>query len=141
MQNAVKVMGDLRRMSPFERDVARTMMPFYGWQKHILSYVLTYPADHPWRTVMLSQMAEYDTSHTPGGLPSRYQFLFFLGYTRCPGKRDRGRPQSTESSERRGQLRHLGRVDLRTLNPVNHGRLRRGGPVRSSMEGTSSTRT
>jgi hypothetical protein len=79
MKNAERVMGDLRRMSPFERDVARTVMPFYGWQKHILNYVLTFPADHPWRAMMLANMAEYDTTHTPAGLPSRYQFLFFLG--------------------------------------------------------------
>jgi hypothetical protein len=98
MKNAAHVMGDLRRMSPFERDVARTVMPFYGWQKHILSYVLTYPADHPWRTVMLSQMAEYDTSHTPGGLPSRYQFLFFLGSPDAQG--------------------NVTAVDLRALNPL-----------------------
>ena len=76
---AMRVMGNLGRMSPFERDVARTVMPFYGWQKHILQYVLSYPADHPWRAMMLANMAEYDTSHSPGGLPSRYQFLFFLG--------------------------------------------------------------
>ena len=79
MKATEKVFGDLRSMSPFERDVARTVMPFYGWQKHILQYVFTFPADHPWRTMMLANMAEYDTSHSPGGLPSRYQFLFFLG--------------------------------------------------------------
>ena len=79
MQHAADVMGDLRRMSPFERQVAKTIVPFYGWEKHILKYVLSFPADHPWRALMLSQMAEYDTSHTPAGLPSRYQFLFFLG--------------------------------------------------------------
>ena len=79
MKNAERVFGNLKRMSPFERDVARTVMPFYGWTKHILNYVLTFPADHPWRAMMLANMAEYDTAHTPGGLPSRYQFLFFLG--------------------------------------------------------------
>jgi hypothetical protein len=29
--------------------------------------------------MMLANMAEYDISHAPGGLPSRYQFLSFLG--------------------------------------------------------------
>ncbi len=79
MHHATEVMGDLRRMSPFERMVARSVVPFYGWEKHILQYVLSFPADHPWRAMMLSQMAEYDTSHEQAGLPSRYQFLFFLG--------------------------------------------------------------
>ena len=80
MHHAERVMGDLRRMSPFERNVARSVMPFYGWQKHILKYVMSFPGDHPWRAMMLANMAEYDTSHTPAGLPSRYQFLFFLGH-------------------------------------------------------------
>ncbi|MDA4120162.1 MAG: hypothetical protein OK436_06200, partial [Thaumarchaeota archaeon] len=85
MENVSRVFGDLRRMSPFERDVARTVMPFYGWQKHILQYVMTYPADHPWRALMLANMAEWDISHAPGGLPSRYQFLSFLGHPDAQG--------------------------------------------------------
>jgi hypothetical protein len=80
MRHAEKVMGDLRKMSPLERQVARTIVPFYGWEKHILQYVLSFPADHPWRAMMLANMAEYDTTHEGSGLPSRYQFLFFLGH-------------------------------------------------------------
>jgi hypothetical protein len=79
MKHAEAVFGDLRRMSPFERQLARSFIPFYGWEKHILQYVLSYPADHPWRAMMLANMAEFDSQNTPGGLPSRYQFLFFLG--------------------------------------------------------------
>ena len=79
MKHVAHVFGDLRRMSPFERDVARTIMPFYGWQKHILNYVMTYPGDHPWRAMMLANMAEFDIANAPGGLPSRYQFLAFMG--------------------------------------------------------------
>ena len=79
MHHANEVMGDLRRMSPFERNVARSVMPFYGWTKHILQYVLSFPGDHPWRAMMLANMAEFDMTHQEAGLPSRYQFLFFLG--------------------------------------------------------------
>ena len=78
-KHAMDVFGDLRRMSPFERQLARTVIPFYGWEKHILQYVFSFPADHPWRAMMLANMAEFDSESTPGGLPSRYQFLFFLG--------------------------------------------------------------
>lgn len=98
MHAAEKVMGDLRRMSPFERQVARRAMPFYGWQKHILQYVLSFPGDHPWRAMMLAQMAEYDTEHSPGGLPSRYQFLFFLGKPDAQG--------------------NVSALDLRAINPL-----------------------
>jgi hypothetical protein len=85
MHNAERVMGDLRRMSPFERQIARYAMPFYGWQKHILTYVLTFPADHPWRAMMLANLAEFDMETAPGGLPSRFQFLFFLGHPDAQG--------------------------------------------------------
>ena len=85
MHNAERVMGDLRRMSPFERQIARYGMPFYGWQKHILTYVLTFPADHPWRAMMLANLAEFDLETAPGGLPSRFQFLFYLGQPDAQG--------------------------------------------------------
>ncbi len=98
MKHAEAVFGDLRRMSPFERQVARTWVPFYGWEKHILKYVLSFPADHPWRAMMLAQMAELDSQMSPGGLPSRYQFLFFLGQPDAQG--------------------NVTALDLRAVNPL-----------------------
>jgi hypothetical protein len=98
MKHATEVMGDLRRMSPLEKQVARTFVPFYGWTKHILQYVLTFPADHPWRAMMLSQIAEYDNEHGNQGLPSRFKFLFFLGTPDAQG--------------------NVTSVDLRALNPL-----------------------
>ena len=80
-KHAMDVFGDLRRMSPFERTVARTVVPFYGWEKHASSSTSSkLPADHPWRAMMLANMAEFGLGEDPkAGLPSRYQFLFFLG--------------------------------------------------------------
>lgn len=98
MDHAARVMGDLRKMSPLERTVARSIVPFYGWEKHILQYVLSFPADHPWRALMLAQMGEYDTAHEPAGLPSRYQFLFFLGHPDDQG--------------------NVTALDLRAMNPL-----------------------
>ena len=53
-----QVYGNLNRMSPVERQIAQSFVPFYGWQKHILGYVMSFPFDHPggrwcsrsWRT-------------------------------------------------------------------------------------------
>jgi hypothetical protein len=98
MKHAEAVFGDLRRMSPFERQMARSVIPFYGWEKHILQYVLSFPADHPWRAMMLANMAEFDSQNTPGGLPSRYQFLFFLGTPDAQG--------------------NVTAIDMRAMNPL-----------------------
>jgi hypothetical protein len=79
MHHAEQVFGNLDRMSPFERQVAQSVMPFYGWQKHILSYVMTFPFDHPWRALILSQMAFNASQSVPLGFPIRLQFLLNLG--------------------------------------------------------------
>jgi hypothetical protein len=79
MQHALRVMGDLKAMTPLERGVFSNVMPFYGWTKHILSYVLTYPSDHPFRAQFLSTLAEQNSADVASGLPTRLQFLMFLG--------------------------------------------------------------
>lgn len=79
MKAVESVFGNLGRMSPFERQVAQTMMPFYGWEKHILSYVMTFPFDHPWRSTVLSQMAYNSSNDVPLADPIRIQLLYFLG--------------------------------------------------------------
>lgn len=79
MAHVNDVFGDLRSMAPIERQVAKTIMPFYGWTRHIIKYVLTMPADHPWRSMMLALVAYENSAAVPKGLPERIQFLFFLG--------------------------------------------------------------
>lgn len=79
MRHVEEVFGNLGAMSPFERNVATTMLPFYGWQKHILKYVLSFPFDHPWRAVVLSQMADQASQSVPLAFPVRLQLLYFLG--------------------------------------------------------------
>lgn len=76
---ANRVMGDLREMTPFERHVMTTVMPFYGWTKHVLRYVASYPVDHPYRAQFLSNLANMNSEQVPSGLPTRIQLLFFLG--------------------------------------------------------------
>jgi hypothetical protein len=79
MEHSLKVMGDLKAMTPLERNWFTLAMPFYGWTKHILQYVGTYPADHPFRAQFLSVLAEQNTNDVASGLPKRLQFLLFLG--------------------------------------------------------------
>ncbi len=79
MHHADSVLGNLGRMAPVERRLARKIMPFYGWTKHILKYVLMFPVDHPWRAMVLSQIAFNASADVSPALYTRMQFLFFLG--------------------------------------------------------------
>ena len=92
-----RVYGNLDRMSPFERSVAQSVMPFYGWQKHILGYVMTFPFDHPYRALVLSQLAYNASASVPLAYPVRIQLLMFLGSPDGAG--------------------NMNAVDLRTLDP------------------------
>lgn len=79
MAHVEEVFGNLRSMSPLERQLAKNIMPFYGWTRHILNYVMSFPSDHPWRAMVLSLMAFENSENVPKGLPERIQFLFFFG--------------------------------------------------------------
>jgi len=84
-KHAIAVFGDMRLMSPFERQFMPKIFPFYGWTRHILSYVTSFPVDHPWRAQMLSLMAFENSANVPKGLPERIQFLLFLGSPNAQG--------------------------------------------------------
>ncbi len=79
MDAVVHVMGDLRAMTPLERSLLAKVFPFYGWTRHILQYVMSYPFDHPYRALIVSQIAEQNTIDTASGLPQRIQLLTMLG--------------------------------------------------------------
>lgn len=79
MKAVADVMGELRHMTPLERNVFTKVFPFYGWTKHVLSYVLSYPVDHPYRATFLSQLATQNSEDVASGLPTRIQLLMFLG--------------------------------------------------------------
>ena len=85
MHHVEEVFGNLRSMSPLERQVARNLLPFYGWTRHIIKYVLSFPFDHPWRAMVLSEIAWHNSAEVPKGLPERIQFLFFLGQPDAQG--------------------------------------------------------
>lgn len=92
-----QVFGNLRRMSPVERQIAKSVMPFYGWQKHILGYVMSFPFDHPWRAMILSQLAFNASNDVPLAYPIRLQLLYFLGSPDAQG--------------------NVNAVDIRSLDP------------------------
>jgi hypothetical protein len=95
---ANKVMGDLSHSTPLERNTLMTIMPFYGWTKHILEYVATYPVDHPYRAVFLAYLANLNSDEVSKGLYTRIQNLFFLGQPDATG--------------------NVSALDVRFLNPL-----------------------
>jgi hypothetical protein len=56
-------------------------MPFYGWTKHVLQYVMTYPVDHPYRAAIISQMVNQEWEDWNSGLPQSLMYLFQVGAT------------------------------------------------------------
>jgi hypothetical protein len=98
VEAANKVMGNLAHMTPLERNLLTTIMPFYGWTKHIIAYVGTYPVDHPYRAVFLAYLANMNSDSVSKGLYTRIQNLFFLGSPDAQG--------------------NVSAMDVRFLNPL-----------------------
>jgi hypothetical protein len=98
MHAIADVMGELRRMTMTERNIFQRFFPFYGWTKHVINYVLTYPFDHPYRAMLLSQLSEQNSLDVASGLPLRIQLLFFLGHPDAYG--------------------NVSTVDVRAFNPL-----------------------
>lgn len=98
MRAANRTMGNLSAMSPFERSWLTTVMPFYGWTRHVLTYVAEYPVDHPYRAMFLANMANMNSDEVAKGLYTRIQNLFFLGTPDANG--------------------NVSAIDVRALNPL-----------------------
>lgn len=80
LQHVHKVFIDVDNMTPFEQLTIRNIFPFWTFTKHILRYVLSFPADHPIRASILSKLAQGVEANGKGWTdPLRLQRLFFLG--------------------------------------------------------------
>ena len=51
---ARKVLQDSAAMTPFERNVLRSVFPFYSWLSHVMRFTMQYPLDHPWRAALVA---------------------------------------------------------------------------------------
>lgn len=66
-------------MTPMERSVMRSVIPFYGFSSFILKRVMQYPWDHPLRAQVMSTLARTEQQDSLTGLPERFRDMFFLG--------------------------------------------------------------
>jgi hypothetical protein len=74
-----KTQPDWAAMTPIERNLMKSIFPFYGFMSHSMRYVMRYPMDHPLRANILASFAraELDDSQTlPGNFLSN---LFITG--------------------------------------------------------------
>ncbi len=74
-----KILQDWDSMVPFERQILRTVFPFYGWMRHIIQYAFTYPWDHPYRASIISNFARNEMDDWQTGLPEQFQNYLFFG--------------------------------------------------------------
>lgn len=79
MNIARRVMPDWAAITPIERNVMRSVFPFYGFMSHIMRFALGYPTDHPWRTSIMSNFANAEL-HDMGEATPRH----FLGLLKLP---------------------------------------------------------
>src|SRR5690606_32278522 len=79
LQRTYEAMVDYNDLSPFERQVVRSAVPFYAFQKGVLKLVARVPADHPAATAALLTIAqlqqELNEDHYGGALPDYYRGL------------------------------------------------------------------
>lgn len=61
---------------PLERQILKSVFPFYSWAKFSLGFVMRYPADHALRTAVLAQFARNELEDQGTGLPDSFRHLF-----------------------------------------------------------------
>lgn len=76
---ARKVLQDYMAMTPFERNVIKSVIPFYGFIGHAIRFVMRFPFDHPLRTEFMTKLAMAELEDNNMGLPSRFMAMLFFG--------------------------------------------------------------
>lgn len=79
IEHVHKTFVDWDGMTTFERTAIRQWLPFYGFTKYIVRFLLSFPADHPVRAAVMAHIAENENKDWNTGLPVTLQKLFFIG--------------------------------------------------------------
>ncbi len=70
-------------MTPMERSVMRSIVPFYGFAAYATRFVLHYPFDHPLRVSVLTSLADAELHDSLTGLPEHIRDMILLGDPRA----------------------------------------------------------
>lgn len=65
VQLALKAAGDFNKMTPFERNFVRRVIPFYAWQRHITRLALSLPIEAPARVAWTLHLADLEQRVNP----------------------------------------------------------------------------
>ncbi len=79
MELVGKAFADHASLTPVERQIAKSVIPFFSWTRHLLKYAFTYPVDHPVRAGIMANLATSEFSDNLSGLPRDFAQMFFLG--------------------------------------------------------------
>lgn len=74
-----KVMMDWSGMTPIERSILKSVLPFYTFVNHSIRYVFRYPIDHPLRAAVVGTFGRAAQDDLEAGLPDRFLGAFFFG--------------------------------------------------------------
>ncbi len=70
-------------MTPMERSVMRSVVPFYGFAAWATKFVLRYPLDHPLRASILGSITRAELTDAMTGLPEYIRDMILLGDPRA----------------------------------------------------------
>jgi hypothetical protein len=90
VRESLNAMGDFTRMTPFERNTIREIIPFYAWMRHVTQAAIRLPIEHPMRAAWMIALAN-EYGDPQGDLP-----------VRAPCRQRQHPARQHESTERRG---------------------------------------
>ena len=73
-----KVLQDWMGMTPMERGIMKSIVPFYGFVGHAIRFVMAYPLDHPLRAEIMTKLAMAELEDMEG-MPTRFLSSLFFG--------------------------------------------------------------
>lgn len=74
-----KVMMDWAGMTPFERSIMKSIVPFYGFMRHSIGYAMRYPLDHPLRADIIGKLGMAEAEDVEDLMGTRFLGALFLG--------------------------------------------------------------
>lgn len=86
MMMVKKIFQNWDSMTPIERTMVRSVIPFYGFARYVLRYTSAYPFDHPLRASILSNLSRAELADSRSkDLPDQLRNLIFLGHPDARG--------------------------------------------------------